>query len=66
MQCIIRSDKYQMEGNWKDIWKAHAPHKALHLLWRLFRECLPMRCRLLERSLDWDIHIGEKGLVWNR
>jgi hypothetical protein len=28
MQYIIRSDKYHVEGNWKEIWKAHAPHKA--------------------------------------
>jgi hypothetical protein len=35
MQCIIRSDKYHVEGDWQEIWKAHAPHKARHLLWRL-------------------------------
>jgi hypothetical protein len=33
MQGIIRSDKFHVEGNWKEIWKAHAPHKARHLLW---------------------------------
>jgi hypothetical protein len=35
IQFIIRSDKYNVKGNWKKIWKAYAPHKACHLLWRL-------------------------------
>jgi hypothetical protein len=33
MQSIIRSDKFHVQSNWKDIWKGHAPHKARHLLW---------------------------------
>lgn len=56
MQCIIRSDKYHVRGNWQEIWKAHAPQKARHLLWRLCRGCLPTRRRLLERNVDCDIH----------
>ncbi|GAU35127.1 hypothetical protein TSUD_162320 [Trifolium subterraneum] len=39
-------------GNWNDIWKAQAPHKARHLLWRLCRGCLPTRSRLLERRVE--------------
>ncbi|GAU33804.1 hypothetical protein TSUD_221420 [Trifolium subterraneum] len=34
------------------IWKAQAPHKPRHLLWRLCRECLPTRYRLLERRVE--------------
>ncbi|MCH89277.1 putative ribonuclease H protein, partial [Trifolium medium] len=56
MQCIFRNDKYHVKGNWKEIWKAHAPHKARHLLWRLCRGCIPTRCRLLERHVDCDVH----------
>ncbi|CAJ2669980.1 unnamed protein product [Trifolium pratense] len=56
MKCIFRNDKYHVKGNWKEIWKAHAPHKARHLLWRLCRGCIPTRRRLLERHVDCDVH----------
>ncbi|GAU19453.1 hypothetical protein TSUD_76970 [Trifolium subterraneum] len=49
MRYIIGSDKYHVVGNWNGIWKAQAPHKARHLLWRLCRGCLPTRSRLLKR-----------------
>ncbi|GAU29062.1 hypothetical protein TSUD_278180, partial [Trifolium subterraneum] len=48
----VRSDKYHVMGNWNGIWKAQAPHKARHLLWRLCRGCLPTRSRLLERRVE--------------
>ncbi|GAU23034.1 hypothetical protein TSUD_336820 [Trifolium subterraneum] len=52
MRHIIGSDKYHEVGNWNGIWKAQAPHKARHLLWRLCRGCLPTRSRLLERRVE--------------
>ncbi|GAU19540.1 hypothetical protein TSUD_303530 [Trifolium subterraneum] len=52
MRYIIGSDKYHVAGNWNDIWKAQAPYKARHLLWRLCRGCLPTRYRLLERRVE--------------
>ncbi|GAU11220.1 hypothetical protein TSUD_342100 [Trifolium subterraneum] len=52
MRYIIGSDKYHVVGNWNGIWKAQAPHKARHLLWRLCRGCLPTRSRLLERQVE--------------
>ncbi|GAU32086.1 hypothetical protein TSUD_53540 [Trifolium subterraneum] len=52
MRYIIGSDKYHVVGNWNGIWKAQAPHKARHLLWRLCRGCLPTRARLLERRVE--------------
>ncbi|GAU11647.1 hypothetical protein TSUD_334600 [Trifolium subterraneum] len=52
MRYIIGSDKYHVAGNWNDIWKAQAPHKTRHLLWRLCRGCLPTRHRLLERRVE--------------
>ncbi|GAU38282.1 hypothetical protein TSUD_157670 [Trifolium subterraneum] len=52
MRDIIDSDKYHVVGNWNGIWKAQAPHKARHLLWRLCRGCLPTRSRLLERRVE--------------
>ncbi|GAU35047.1 hypothetical protein TSUD_30130 [Trifolium subterraneum] len=52
MRYIIGRDKYHVEGNWNGIWKAQAPHKARHLLWRLCKGCLPTRCRLWERRVE--------------
>jgi hypothetical protein len=52
MRYIIHSDKYHVTGNWNDIWKAQAPHKARHLLWRLCRGCLPTRYRLIQRHVE--------------
>ncbi|GAU44445.1 hypothetical protein TSUD_92990 [Trifolium subterraneum] len=52
MCYIIGSDKYHVMGNWNGIWKAQAPQKARHLLWRLCRGCLPTRSRLLERRVE--------------
>ncbi|GAU28465.1 hypothetical protein TSUD_294680 [Trifolium subterraneum] len=52
MRYIIGSDKYHVAGNWIGIWKAQAPHKARHLLWRLCRGCLPTRSRLLKRRVE--------------
>ncbi|GAU36566.1 hypothetical protein TSUD_277720 [Trifolium subterraneum] len=52
MRYIIGNDKYHVVGNWNGIWKAQAPHKARHLLWRLCRGCLPTRARLLERRVE--------------
>ncbi|GAU26391.1 hypothetical protein TSUD_278360 [Trifolium subterraneum] len=56
MRYIIGSDKYHVAGNWNDIWKAQAPHKAHHLLWRLCRGCLPTRYRLLERRVECNLN----------
>ncbi|GAU45948.1 hypothetical protein TSUD_238520 [Trifolium subterraneum] len=52
MRYLIGSDKYHVVGNWNCIWKAQAPHKARHLLWRLCRGCLPTCSRLLERRVE--------------
>ncbi|GAU38783.1 hypothetical protein TSUD_163580 [Trifolium subterraneum] len=52
MCYLIGSDKYHVMGNWNDIWKVQAPHKARHLLWRLCRGCLPTHSRLLERRVE--------------
>jgi hypothetical protein len=36
-------------GCWKWLWKAQAPPKTKHLIWRICKECLPTRHRLNER-----------------
>jgi ribonuclease HI len=37
---------------WKWIWKIQAPPKTKHLLWRIFKGCLPTRTRLVERHVQ--------------
>ncbi|GAU37803.1 hypothetical protein TSUD_276210, partial [Trifolium subterraneum] len=61
MRYLIGSDKYHVMGNWNGIWKAQAPHKARHLLWRLCRGCLPTRSRLLERRVECTLNCPNKG-----
>ncbi|GAU50368.1 hypothetical protein TSUD_284660 [Trifolium subterraneum] len=56
MRYIIGSDNYHVVGNWNGIWKAQAPHKARHLLWRLCRGCLPTRSRLSERRVECTLY----------
>ncbi|GAU36048.1 hypothetical protein TSUD_208180 [Trifolium subterraneum] len=56
MRYMIGSGKHHVAGNWNGIWKAQAPHKARHLLWRLCRGCLPTRGRLLERRVECNLN----------
>jgi hypothetical protein len=35
----------QENGEWKWLWKIHAPPKTKHLLWRICKGCLPTRIR---------------------
>ncbi|GAU34839.1 hypothetical protein TSUD_259190 [Trifolium subterraneum] len=37
---------------WNWIWKARAPPKAKHLMWRICKECVPTRVRLNARFVD--------------
>jgi len=39
-------------GCWSDIWKLKAPLKVKNLIWRICRECLPTRDRLLDRGVN--------------
>ncbi|PNY16515.1 hypothetical protein L195_g013237 [Trifolium pratense] len=33
--------------NWSSIWQIISPPKARHVLWRIYKGCIPMRVRLL-------------------
>jgi len=39
-------------GNWASIWKLKVPPRVKNLLWRVCRECLPMRARLLDKGVN--------------
>jgi hypothetical protein len=41
--------------NWLSLWKIHAPPKAMHLLWRICRGCLPTRVRLQEKHIPCEL-----------
>jgi hypothetical protein len=41
----------RMEGEWTALWRAAAPPKTKHLLWRICRGCLPTRVRLRGRHV---------------
>ncbi|KAK2438202.1 hypothetical protein QL285_023013 [Trifolium repens] len=41
--------------NWLSLWKIHAPPKAMHLLWRICRGCLPTRVRLQEKHVPCEL-----------
>jgi hypothetical protein len=43
------ADTRTVLGCWNWLWKAQAPPKAKHLIWRICKECLPTRHRLNER-----------------
>jgi hypothetical protein len=42
----------QDTDGWSGIWRIHAPPKAKHLLWRICKECLPTRSRLINRFVQ--------------
>jgi hypothetical protein len=52
MRHIVYSERFHVVGNWNGIWKSQVPHKARHLLWPLFRGCLPVISRLSQRLVD--------------
>jgi ribonuclease HI len=37
---------------WNSLWKIHAPPKAKQLLWRICKDCLPTRSRLINRCVQ--------------
>jgi hypothetical protein len=39
------------QDDWTSIWKILAPPKAIHLLWRVSRGCLPTRMRLQDKHV---------------
>ncbi|KAI5400556.1 hypothetical protein KIW84_065444 [Lathyrus oleraceus] len=58
------------EGDWGSLWNIKAPPRAKHLLWRIFRGCLPTRkklrqhfvqctpnCQLCENSEEDECHV---------
>jgi hypothetical protein len=57
------------EEGWGCLWKIQAPPKAKHLLWRIFKECLPSRTRLRNRHvqcpLECPLCVGEPEEEWH-
>jgi len=46
MTEFFHRSRHNVVGYWKHPWKVSAPHKALNLLWRICRGCVPTRVTL--------------------
>ncbi|GAU38127.1 hypothetical protein TSUD_318140 [Trifolium subterraneum] len=42
----------QVQGNWNLIWQIQAPPKIKNFIWRLCRNCIPTRTRLLQKGVN--------------
>jgi len=49
---VIDVEHNRVPSRWNLIWNAKPPPKVKHLLWRVCRNCLSTRVRLLDRRLD--------------
>lgn len=52
MEKIMNVTKNFVPGEWKHIWRIKSPPKVRNLIWRVCRDCLPMRKKLQERGVD--------------
>jgi hypothetical protein len=54
-----------VEGNWQALWNLRVPPKVRNLMWRLARNCVPTRARLIEKGINlidqclWCEHTSE-------
>ncbi|MCI33786.1 ribonuclease H protein, partial [Trifolium medium] len=63
------SHRPREEDAWGALWKAQAPPKTKHLLWRICKECLPTRTRLRNRyvqcPVDCPLCLSEPEEDWH-
>jgi hypothetical protein len=52
MENIADNSQFHRLGDWVSIWKLKVPMKVKNLLWRICRECLPTRARLLDKGVN--------------
>jgi hypothetical protein len=52
MENIADNSHLHRSGDWANIWKLKVPPKVKNLLWRICRECLPTRARLLDKGVN--------------
>ncbi|MCH88735.1 RNA-directed DNA polymerase (Reverse transcriptase), partial [Trifolium medium] len=50
--CITTPNNNQVEGDWNQLWTLPIPPKVKHFMWRLGRDCLPNRQRLLSKGVE--------------
>lgn len=50
VDVLINQDKWKVEGDWNILWALPIPPKVKHFMWRLGREYLPNRQRLMNKS----------------
>ncbi|KAK9990734.1 hypothetical protein SO802_025719 [Lithocarpus litseifolius] len=50
------SDDRKLRGFWRSVWMISVPHKVLHFAWRVCRDILPTKEKLMRRKVlqeDW-------------
>lgn len=52
VDTIIDNNHLKTHGNWMAISNLNIPSKFKHFLWRLLRECLPTRHRLIHKGVN--------------
>ncbi|CAJ2645584.1 unnamed protein product [Trifolium pratense] len=53
--CIneaIDTTGLQIPGQWNKIWRAEVPPKIKNFIWRLCRNCIPTRARLIQKGVN--------------
>lgn len=51
MEEIAGNSHLHRAGNWDNIWRIKVPPKVKNLIWRVCRNCLPTRARLLDKGV---------------
>jgi ribonuclease HI len=54
VDVMINRDDWKVEGDWQQLWTLPIPPKVKQFMWRLGRDCLPNRQRLMSKGVHGD------------
>jgi hypothetical protein len=60
---MVEIAAYKVPGNWKLLWKLVVPPKFRSFMWRVVRDCVPIRVRLQAKFLGVVLD-KRRCLVW--
>ncbi|KAK2407645.1 Ribonuclease H superfamily protein [Trifolium repens] len=52
VDVILDREDWKVEGDWNKLWALPIPPKVKHFMWKLGRDCLPNRQKLLCKGVD--------------
>jgi hypothetical protein len=52
VDVLTNRDAWKVAGYWNRLWALPIPPKVKHFMWRLGRDCLPNRQRLVSKGID--------------